>query len=96
MHPIIQSRLPEIMEGYNRMAILVNEQWKLLVNSNNVLSSFGVLFPKTPKAIQTQLNSLKAKYSKEFKIVGYLNAHAKLEVPEDFLLYQRDLLHRIK
>lgn len=94
--PNIQGRLPEIIDGYNRMAILVSEQWKLLANTSNVLSSFEVFFPKTPKSIQIELSSIKTKYNKELKIVSYLKSYAKLDVPEDFLLYQRDLIHRIK
>ena len=92
----IQRRLDAISTGYESMAILVSEQWKLMVNSLNVLSSFAVLFPKIPTALKKQMKDFQNKYKKDFEIISFLTAKTKLEVPEDFLLYHRDLVHKIE
>jgi len=91
----IKPKLKTIELEYNRLPILVNEDMKILMDTNTFLNSFVKYFPKTPKSVKTAIDKFKTDYAHELKNIHYINSQIKLEIPEDFILAKRQLEHLI-
>jgi hypothetical protein len=92
----IRPRISAIESAFNKLPILVNEDLKLLLDSNNFLHHFVKIFPKIHKSVRDRIELFRSKHKDTLKIINFLNEQVKLEVPDDFLLFTRKLEHYIK
>lgn len=91
----IRPKIVIIQAAFNKLPILVNEDLKLLLDTNNFLHSFVKLFPKIRKPIRDRIEKFRIAHKENLKVINFLNEQVKLEVPDDFLLFTRKMEHYI-
>jgi hypothetical protein len=89
------ANIPLIEKSYDAYSFLMDEDLKLLLDTNNVLHYFEKYFPKLPRPVIDTINSFSLKYERELKILNMLNAKAKFELPDDYLLHKQTMTHMI-
>ncbi|WP_406823961.1 hypothetical protein [Pedobacter sp. KACC 23697] len=93
---IILERLDQIEGGFNNLPIMVNEQYKLILDSQNFAFNFPRYFPKLPKQTLKKIQDFRVAHQQEWGILNLLNKKAKFTLAEDFLIYERELSHVIE
>jgi hypothetical protein len=89
----LMAAIGEVERSYQAYYFLMDEDLKLLLDTNNVLHYFEKYFPKLPEPILNAIHDFQSKYELQLKTLSILNAKAKFDLPDDYLLHKTTMTH---
>lgn len=91
----IKQLLPSLETQMNSLPILVEDYYKLLVNTNSFLDKFPKYFRGAPKKLLQQIEDFKTNHQDELKIIYYLSNNVDLPLASFFMIHKDEMTHII-